>query len=141
MIKPKTDKNVTLIAVNTTVDGQIRYSGELYVNGTIVGDILTEKGTQSVLVISEEGSVKGEIRVPTVVIRGGVEGDVHADAGIQLGKKAHVRGDLHYKLIEVESGAIIDGQLVPTKETTANVHALPVGDREDDDSEAPTRRH
>ena len=100
MVKSKTDKGVTLIAVNTAVEGHIRFSGELYINGAVVGDIVAQKGTQGALVISEEGSVKGEIRVPIVIVGGCVEGDLHASQRVELGKKARIRGDLYYKVVE-----------------------------------------
>lgn len=132
MIKSKADKNTTLIAAGTSVDGHIRFSGELYVNGTVLGDIESGNESQSALVISEKGSVKGEIRVPNVVIGGNVEGDVHAGVRLELGKGARVRGDIHYKQVEVQTGAIIDGRMVPEQQGTTNVHALPVGAREDD---------
>ena len=31
----------------------------------------------------------------------------------ELGKKARMRGDLYYKLVEVHNGAVIDGRMVP----------------------------
>ena len=136
MVKSKADKGVTLIAANTTVEGNIQYSGELYVNGTIVGDVVAKQGSAGALVVNEEGSVKGEIRVPNVVICGGVEGDVHADIRVELGKKARVYGDLYYKLIEIQIGAVMDGRLVPQEGTATNVHPLPVGTRE---GESPDR--
>ena len=44
LAKPKTDKGVTLIAVNASIEGNICFAGELYVNGSIVGDIAGEDG-------------------------------------------------------------------------------------------------
>jgi cytoskeletal protein CcmA (bactofilin family) len=132
MVKSKADKNVTLIAGNTSVEGHVRFSGELYVNGTVVGDIVGPEEAQGALVVSEEGSVKGEIRAPNVIVSGSVEGDVHADVRVELGKSARVRGDIYYKLVEVHVGAVIDGRMVPQVETAGNVHALPVGARDDD---------
>ena len=132
MIRSKADKNVTLIAADTSVDGHLRFSGELYVNGSVNGDIEAGNESQGALVVSEEGSVKGEIRVPNVVIGGAVEGDVHADARLEVASTGRVRGDIYYRLVEVQNGAVIDGRLVPAEQTAANVHALPVGVRDDD---------
>ena len=134
MVKSKVEKSVTLIPVNTSLEGTIRFSGELFVNGSVVGDIEGSEDSQSALVVGEEGSVKGEIRVPNVVIDGVVEGDVHADARLELVKNARVRGDLHYKLIEVQGGAFIDGRMVPRERVAENVHELPLGSRDDDGS-------
>ncbi len=135
-MKTKTDKGVTLIAEHTTLEGHVRYSGELYVNGHVVGDIEARKGASATLIVSEEGSVKGAIRVPNVVIGGTVEGDVQADERVELGKQARVLGDICYKLIAVHSGAVINGKMIPQESAAANVHALPVGSREDGGSGA-----
>lgn len=134
MARSKADKNVTLIAVNTALEGHIRFSGELYVNGTVVGDIEGRQESQGALVVSEEGSVQGEIRVANVAIGGSVEGDIHSDARLELGKSARVRGDIYYKLVEIQEGALVDGRMVPEEQTAANVHALPIGNRDDDGS-------
>lgn len=132
MIKSKANKNVTLIAADTSVDGHIRFAGELYVNGAVIGDIEGGNESQGTLVVSEEGSVKGEIRAPNVVVGGAVEGDVHADLRLEVAGSARIRGDIHYKLVEVQTGALIDGRMVPQEQAAANVHALPVGTRDDD---------
>ena len=137
--KAKTDTGVTLVAVNTMIEGHVRYSGELYVNGTVVGDIVARKGSDGTLVVSEEGSVKGEVRVSNVVVCGVVEGDVYADMQVELGKNARVHGDVYYKLIEMHNGAVMDGRMVPQEDTTANVHALPVGARDDEDPDILNR--
>ena len=125
-------KDVTLVGANTILEGSIRFSGELYVNGAVVGDIAVNEGSAGTLVVSEEGSVKGDLRVSNIDICGRVEGDVHADVRIELGKSAHVRGDMYYKLIEVRPGAIIDGRMVPQEDPAANVHELSFRAREDE---------
>ncbi len=121
MAKQKADKGVTLLAVNALIEGNVRFSGELYVNGSVVGDIVAEEEAKATLVVSEEGSVKGDIRVSDVVICGRVEGDLHANVRAEFGKNASLRGDLHYKLVEVHNGAVIDGRMVPQDATDANV--------------------
>ena len=138
-VKSKADAGVTLVAVNATIEGHVRYSGELYVNGTVVGDIVAQEGSDDTLVVSEEGSIKGEVRVPNIVICGGVEGDIHADTQVELGKNARVHGDVYYKLIEVHSGAVVDGRMVPQKDTATNIHALPVGALDDEGSDRLNR--
>lgn len=133
--KTKPDKGVTLIGVDTTIEGHIRYSGELHVNGAIVGQVESETGNEGTLVVSENGVVKGDVRVPNVVIAGVVEGDVHADEQVEVGKQARVCGDMRYKLLKVHNGAVIEGKLIPQEETASNVHVLPVDSQEDDGSD------
>ncbi len=124
MAKTKIDKGVTLIAPHTEVIGDVRFSNQLYVSGRVTGNVLADND-KATLVITEEGCVSGEVRVPNIVINGVVEGDVFAGHKVELAPKAKVRGNLYYKLIEMQLGALVDGQLVHDLEDSSdNVHKL-----------------
>lgn len=113
MVKSKVDKGVTLIAANTRVEGNIRFSGELYVSGSVTGNITAEKsGKGNTLVVSEGGSVKGNVRVANAVIGGNVEGDMHVRERLEMSKTAKMRGDIYYKLVELNLGAVVEGRLM-----------------------------
>jgi len=124
--RSKIDKGVTLIAPQTEVIGDIRFNNQLYVSGKVTGNVHADN-EQATLVISEEGCVAGEVRVPNVVINGTVEGDVWAGHKVELAPQAKVKGNLYYKLIEMQLGAMVDGQLVHEDNQGAqNVHPLPL---------------
>lgn len=122
----KAGKDATLIAESTKVVGNVTFADQLYVNGSIEGDVRAEDATSATLVVSEVGSVKGEIRAPFVVINGQVEGNVHASTRVELATNARIKGNVYYKLIEMQLGAMVDGQLVHVREdsTKSNIHAL-----------------
>ncbi|MCX7065832.1 MAG: polymer-forming cytoskeletal protein [Proteobacteria bacterium] len=124
----KMSKGATLIAENTQVLGDVCFSDQLYVNGHIEGNVLAEEGSEAALMISDVGSVKGRIAVPFVVVNGRVEGDVHAGVRVELAAHAKVSGNVYYKLIEMQLGAKVDGQLLHVADEPSiktNVHALP----------------
>lgn len=124
MARNKMGKGVTLIAAHTEVVGDIKFADQLYVNGRVKGNVLADKDNATAI-ISEEGCVVGEVRVPNVVINGLVEGDVYASHKVELAAQAKVRGNLYYKLIEMSLGAMVDGQLVYEENPVAeNVHKL-----------------
>lgn len=106
----------TLIARNTRVEGTIKYSGELDIEGVIAGDILAEEGSKSIVKILEHGRVEGEVSAPEVIINGHVSGDVYASGQLYLADKAVVEGNVHYNTIEMEKGAQINGKLVHLEE-------------------------
>jgi cytoskeletal protein CcmA (bactofilin family) len=123
----KMSKGATLIAENTKVLGDVCFSDQLYVNGHIEGNVLAEEGSEAALMISDVGSVKGRIAVPFVVVNGRVEGDVHAGVRVELAARATISGNVYYKLIEMQLGAKVDGQLlhvVDEPSTKSNVHPL-----------------
>ena len=123
------EKGVTLIAANTEVTGDVAFVNQLYINGVVRGNILASADSDATVIISEEGSVSGEIRVPNVVVNGKVEGDVYASTRIELATKAEVKGNVYYKLIEMQLGAMVAGQLVHDESLGSsakpNIHKFP----------------
>lgn len=103
----------TLIGRQTEILGDVRFSGGLHVDGKIKGKVLAEGGKNAAsLSISENGAVEGDVRVPNIVLNGRVTGDVYASERIHLAAKARVNGNVYYKILEMEAGAEINGQLV-----------------------------
>ena len=126
MAKSKMDKGVTFISSHTEVVGDIKFSDQLFVSGKVTGNVLAEDG-KATLVVSEEGCVSGEVRVPNVVINGRIEGNVYASHKVELASRGRVQGNLYYKLIEMHLGALVDGQLVHEEaQAGPNVHKLNV---------------
>lgn len=102
----------TLIGRQSEITGDVRFSGGLHVDGKVKGKVMADSDKNAVISISESGTVEGDIRVPHVVLNGTVEGDVHASQRITLSAKARVNGNVYYRLIEMTSGAMVNGQLV-----------------------------
>ena len=104
--------STTLIAAGTQIQGDIRFTGELYIEGTVVGNVCAEKGTKSIVRVMESGAVIGELDAPSLVINGKVDGDVYSADHVELAEQAEVHGDVHYKSIEMLKGAHLNGNLV-----------------------------
>lgn len=110
----------SLIGRQTEILGDVRFSGGLHLDGRIKGVVSVSGGDASAtLSISETGAVEGDIRVPNVILNGTVIGDVHATEKLVLNAKARVSGNVHYKLLQMEPGATINGQLVHDNGTPA----------------------
>jgi cytoskeletal protein CcmA (bactofilin family) len=110
--KRKNPQIDTLVGRNTRVSGDIEFRGGFHVDGYIKGNIMAEHDTESVLSISESGTVEGSVSVPHVVLNGTVKGDVSARERVQLGATARVIGNVYYNLIEMAIGAEINGKLI-----------------------------
>ncbi len=104
--------SATLVSRNTQVNGDICFSGDLVIEGIVRGNIYVEDGNDANVRVLDKGLVEGEIRVPSVVINGGVVGDVYSTKHIELAAKAVVEGNVHYHLIEMVKGAQVNGNLV-----------------------------
>jgi cytoskeletal protein CcmA (bactofilin family) len=102
----------SLVGVGTIVEGNISFSGGLRVDGRVRGNVLTADDQPSTLVLSEKAQIEGEIRVSHAVINGTVIGPVHGSEYVELQPKSNVTGDVHYRTLEIQLGAVVQGRLV-----------------------------
>lgn len=102
----------TLVGANSRIKGDVHFTGGCHVDGTVKGNITADPDSHSALSISEDGNVEGGVTVPYVVLDGIVRGDVCANQRVELGATARVIGNVYYNLIEMASGAEINGKLV-----------------------------
>jgi cytoskeletal protein CcmA (bactofilin family) len=111
--------STTLVSKNTQIVGDINFSGNLMIEGKITGNIYVSSGSDAHARVLEKGVVEGEIRVPTIVINGTVNGDVYSDKHVELAAKAIVNGNVHYSLIEMVKGAKVNGNLVYSAQSSS----------------------
>lgn len=103
--------STTLIARDAVITGDISFSGNLDVEGRVVGSITSAEGKESMLRVMEGGTVEGSIHVPTAMVNGAVRGDIHCADRLELAEKAEVDGDVYYNLIEMAVGCKVNGGL------------------------------
>jgi len=111
--KIKSSKIDTLIGQGVEVTGDIKFQGGLHLDGKINGNVTTGDSDEgSVLVISERGCIEGDVHVAYAVINGEVIGNVFASEKLELSAKARISGNVEYNLLEMASGAEINGQML-----------------------------
>ncbi len=111
----KTTRIDTLVGPRSQVSGDVKFTGGLHIEGTIKGNVIAENDGKSLVQLSENGTIEGEVRAPFVVLNGVVIGDVHGGEHVELALKARVAGNVYYNLIEMAVGAEVNGKLVHTQ--------------------------
>ena len=101
-----------LIGAGTTIEVNISFGGGLRVDGHVRGNVVADEDKPGTLVLSEHARIEGEIRVSHAVINGTVVGPVHASEYAELQAKSNVTGDVHYRTLEMQLGAVVQGRLV-----------------------------
>lgn len=98
----------TLISAGTQITGDIEFSGNLEILGSVVGNISSRHKNCRVRVL-HGGSVQGDIRCPLVVINGNAKGDIYAYDRLCLEAQCTVEGNVRYASVEMQPGAQVFG--------------------------------
>jgi cytoskeletal protein CcmA (bactofilin family) len=114
----------SLIGAGTLIQGNIVFTGGLRIDGTVNGNITANEGSHSMLVVSEQAKISGEVRAAHLVVNGTVIGPVYATQLLELQPKARVTGDVEYAAIEMHHGAVVAGTLKHPETSVAQL-ALP----------------
>lgn len=115
--KTKTTRIDTLIGQHTHIKGDISFSGGLRIDGSVAGNINATGDTKSVLTLSEQSNIEGEIKVPNIIINGTISGNVYSTQHVELAPKAKIRGNVYYRLLEMAMGSEVNGKLIHTSES------------------------
>jgi cytoskeletal protein CcmA (bactofilin family) len=102
----------TVIGSEAVIKGDLLFTGGIHVDGTVHGNVIGEQDDRSTLILSDTGLVEGDVRAPNVILNGRVVGDVLASGRVELAVNARVTGALFYRLLEMEMGAEVNGQLI-----------------------------
>jgi cytoskeletal protein CcmA (bactofilin family) len=107
----------TVIGQGTAIEGNIRFSGGLHVDGVIKGNVISDvEDDKATLTLSEHGTIEGNVQVANVMLNGKVIGDVVATNQVELAPKARIVGTVTYALLEMSMGAEVNGKLIHAEE-------------------------
>lgn len=95
----------TVIGKDTTFEGTIQCSSSIRIDGEFIGNIKV----QGNVLIGKDAKVKGDIFAHSVTLEGYHEGNISVEDNIFLASTSKLYGDIAYKSIEMERGAIFNG--------------------------------
>ena len=104
--------STTLISKESEIIGDIKFSGDLEIQGIVRGNVVAKQNDKANVRIVDGGLVEGEVHAPHIIVNGSVKGDVHCSEHIELAAKANIEGNVHYQLIEMVKGAQVNGSLL-----------------------------
>lgn len=116
---------IGLLGVDSHFEGLVQFVGTLRVDGKIEGDIESEPGSGSVLVINQSAEVLGNIVSDIVLISGHVLGQVTASERVEIFSHGSLKGDIHTVDIMIEGGAEFEGRCHMLSEEDVSKSAAP----------------
>ena len=94
------------VSSGTLVTGEATFKAMLRIDGRFSGKITSDNGT---LMVGAGGQVDANIDVAVVTVQGIVNGDIIASKRVELGRAAHLTGNIQTPALVIEPGAIFEG--------------------------------
>lgn len=116
------DMNVTVIAADTQIKGEMTFERSCKLMGRFEGTIIA-KGQ---LHVAEGATCKAQVEAATVIVDGLVEGNITAKEQIQLNAKAQINGDITAGKLVMAEGACVNGHVSVGGEPTRAETSRPV---------------
>lgn len=103
----------TLVGEGAVIEGEIRFTEGLRIDGRVLGNVIALGDGLTLLVVGEKASIAGKVRAGHVIVNGEVRGPVESDELLELQPKARIEGHVRYARLEMHQGAQVHGELKP----------------------------
>jgi cytoskeletal protein CcmA (bactofilin family) len=122
MARDNIEKDVikAFLGEDTEFKGLLTFEGTVRIDGVFDGEIFTNDN----LIVGEKARVTAEVRVGTVMIQGRIEGDITAAKKVHIAAKGEVVGNINTPSLQIEDGAVLDGQVTMIKKEESKVRPL-----------------
>jgi cytoskeletal protein CcmA (bactofilin family) len=105
------DKFSSLLSGNVDLVGDMQFQDGLKILGTVKGNVRHKPGAASLLALSAEGRIEGNVSSYDALIDGTIIGDLYVEHLLELHSNARVVGNIQYRQLSMENGATVDGKL------------------------------
>jgi cytoskeletal protein CcmA (bactofilin family) len=116
---PVPSGSASLIGSGTSMKGDITSSGDLRIDGTLVGNIICS----AKVIIGAGGVVEGDVSGQQADIMGKVSGTIKVKELLQLKSNCHVNGNLYSAKLQIEPAATFNGQCHMTQEEPKSLNS------------------
>lgn len=126
-------KLASLIAEGVEVTGDVAFGSGMRIDGRVNGNVIGRSSVSdddiaarghTLLVLSDTGHIEGSVRCGDAVVNGTVTGDLDVEHFLELQSNARVCGTIRYRQLQMDVGAVVQGQLVKVDPAGANVVEL-----------------
>ena len=95
-----------VLASGIEINGSIKFSNDMVIDGKVEGEITSEKGR---VTIGENAYVKGDVKAGEVKLFGKVKGTITSER-CELKTKSKLDGDIKTQMLSMEEGAVLSGR-------------------------------
>ena len=105
MKKGETTADVNMIGAGTVITGDVFSKGDIRVDGTLKGSVITE----GKVVLGREGIIEGDIECKDADISGTIKAKISVSQLLSLKATAKLNGDIITNKLSIEPGAEFTG--------------------------------
>jgi cytoskeletal protein CcmA (bactofilin family) len=98
--------STTIIGAGTIINGNIESSGDIRIDGTLIGNL----NSKAKVLVGADGTIDGSIKGKNADVLGKVTGQIDVKEVLQLRGKCLVDGDICTGKLEVEPTATFNGR-------------------------------
>ncbi|CAD5375174.1 Cell shape determination protein CcmA [Rubrivivax sp. A210] len=120
----------SLVAADVEIDGDLVFVRGLRIDGRVRGRVTGlagDAGTPALLVLSSSGRIEGSVYCGNALIGGCIQGDIEIEQFVELQAGARIIGTLRYRRLQMELGAVVQGQLVCIADAEAAGQVVEIG--------------
>jgi cytoskeletal protein CcmA (bactofilin family) len=94
------------LAQGTSLNGDLRFTGKLHLDGDFHGTISTD----DVLVVGEKATIEADIKAGEVLISGKVFGNIECVRRVEISASGHFRGEVRTPKFVINEGGVFEGK-------------------------------
>lgn len=113
------EANLSIIAIGTTVTGEVATGGVVKVEGVVDGNVRADKQ----VLIAKSALIEGDVYTREAVVGGRVLGSIYAAERVEVEPGATIEGDIVTKRLLVQEGGNVNGSIQMSDAKLAEVAA------------------
>ncbi len=134
-VEDRTEPLESVLAPETTLQGNLRSAYGIRIMGSMEGDIQSGGRVK----IEKGGLVRGMVTASDVIVNGVLEGNIDAKGQIELGRESHMVGNIKASRIAIAEGSFLKGEIKMFREGDQPVKFVEKRVSEPPDSSAPEK--
>lgn len=106
-VEDRAEPTESVLAPETTLQGNFRSAFSLRILGAVEGDIESKGRVR----IEKGGRVRGTIKASDIIVNGVLEGNVDTAGHVELGQESRMVGNIKASRIAIAEGSFFQGQV------------------------------
>lgn len=105
MMKTRPEGGETIIAEGVKVEGQFASSGDVVIDGHVVGTV----SAQGNIRVGEHAHIEANISANSLFVSGTIVGDVAVEERLELAPTSRITGNVHARVLQMQAGCVLNG--------------------------------